>query len=129
MEFGREVYGAPGNATQTASFGPNQLIKQGAKLVTGWEDVIEELPTSIRAELLPVETATSEQRALLVEESLAPDELTLYNLLTQDASRHVDELAERCGLTSSEVLAALFDLELKGVVRQLPGKQFLKVLL
>ncbi len=74
-------------------------------------------------------TATSEQRALLVEESLAPAELTLYNLVTHDESRHVDEPAERCGLTSSEVLAALFDLELKGVVGQLPGKQFLKVLL
>ena len=45
MEFGREVYGVPGNATQPTSFGPNQLIKQGAKLVTSWEDVIEELPT------------------------------------------------------------------------------------
>lgn len=43
MEFGSEVYGVPGNATQPTSFGPNQLIKQGAKLVTGWEDVIEEL--------------------------------------------------------------------------------------
>jgi DNA processing protein len=129
MEFGREVYGVPGNATQPTSFGPNQLIKQGAKLVTGWEDVIEELPTAVRAELLPVETATSEQRAMLVEESLAPAELTLYNLLTQDESRHVDDLVERSGLTSSEVLAGLFDLELKGVVRQLPGKQFLKVLL
>jgi DNA processing protein len=41
MEFGREVYGAPGNATQPTSFGPNQLIKQGAKLVTGWEDVLK----------------------------------------------------------------------------------------
>src|SRR5277367_28442 len=40
MEFGREVYGVPGNATQLTSFGPNQLIKQGAKLVTSWEDVI-----------------------------------------------------------------------------------------
>ncbi|MGA8022284.1 MAG: DNA-processing protein DprA, partial [Candidatus Acidiferrales bacterium] len=129
MEFGREVFGVPGNATQPTSFGPNQLIKQGAKLVTGWEDVIEELPTAVRAELLPVETATSEQRAMLVEESLAPAELTLYNLLTQDDSLHVDDLVERSGLTSSEVLAALFDLELKGVVRQLPGKQFLKVLL
>ena len=97
--------------------------------MTGWEDVIEELPTAVRAELLPVETATSEQRAMLVEESLAPAELTLYNLLTQDESCHVDELVERSGLTSSEVLAGLFDLELKGVVRQLPGKQFLKVLL
>ena len=44
MEFGREVYGVPGNATQPSSFGPNQLIKQGAKLVTSWEDVVEELP-------------------------------------------------------------------------------------
>jgi len=129
MAFGREVYGEPGNAAQPTSFGPNQLIKQGTKLVTGWEDLIEELPTSVRAELLPVETATSEPRALLVEESLAPAELTLYNLLAQDESCHVDELVERSGLTFSEVLAGLFDLELKDVVRQLPGKQFLKVLL
>src|SRR5580658_4584912 len=129
MEFGREVYGVPGNATQPTSFGPNQLIKQGAKLVTNWEDVIEELPTPIRAELLPVETATSEERALLVEKDLAPAEGTLYHLLAEDESRHVDHLVELSGLTSSEVLAALFDLELKGVIRQLPGKQFLKVLL
>src|ERR1700723_3260740 len=129
MEFGREVYGVPGNATQPTSFGPNQLIKQGAKLVTSWEDVIEELPTPIRAELLPVETATSEERALLVEKDLAPAEGTLYHLLGPDEARHVDDLVELSGLTSSEVLAALFDLELKGVVRQLPGKQFLKVLL
>ncbi len=129
MEFGREVYGVPGNATQPTSFGPNQLIKQGAKLVTGWEDVIEELPTPIRAELLPVETASSEERARLVEKDLAPAEGTLYHLLGVDESRHVDDLVELSGLTSSEVLAALFDLELKGVVRQLPGKQFLKVLL
>jgi DNA processing protein len=91
--------------------------------------VIEEPPTSVRAELLPVETATSEQRAILVEQSLAPAELTLYNLLTQDESRHVDELVKRSGVTSSEVRAGLFDLELKGMLRQLPGKQFLKVLL
>jgi len=70
MEFGREVYGVPGNATQLTSFGPNQLmIKQGAKLVTSWEDVIEELPTPIRAELLPVESANSEQRTMLVEQA------------------------------------------------------------
>jgi DNA processing protein len=129
MEFGREVYGVPGNATQPSSFGPNQLIKQGAKLVTGWEDVIEELPTPVRAELLPVEAATAEERATLVEQDLGPTERPLYELLSLDESRHVDELVELSGLTSSEVLAALFDLELKGVVRQLPGKQFLKVLL
>ncbi len=129
MEFGREVYGVPGNATQPASFGPNQLIKQGAKLVTGWEDVVEELPTPVRAELLPVDVATSEERASLVEESLAPTVRPLYALLSMDEARHVDEMVELSGLSSSEVLAALFELELKGVVRQLPGKQFLKVLL
>ena len=129
MEFGREVFGVPGNATQPSSFGPNQLIKQGAKLVTGWEDVVEELPTPVRAELMPVENVPDEERASLVEESLAPGEKPLYGLLTVDTALHVDELVERSGLSSSEVLAALFDMEIKGVVRQLPGKQFLKVLL
>ncbi|MGH9701809.1 MAG: DNA-processing protein DprA [Candidatus Acidiferrales bacterium] len=129
MEFSREVYGVPGNVTQPSSFGPNQLIKQGAKLVTGWEDVIEELPTEIRAQLLPVETTSSEERASLVQQDLKANELTLYNLLGVDQARHVDELMEVSGLSSSEVLATLFDLEMKGVIRQLPGKQFLKVLL
>jgi DNA processing protein len=129
MEFGREVFGVPGNATQPTSFGPNQLIKQGAKLVTGWEDVVEELPTPVRGELVPVETTSAEERAQLVEEGLAPNEKPLYGLLSADQARHVDELVEVSGLSSSEVLAALFDLELKGVVRQLPGKQFVKVLL
>jgi DNA processing protein len=61
--------------------------------------------------------------------SLSPAERTLYDLLTEDESRHLDDMVKLSGLTSSEGLAALFDLELKGVVPQLPGKQFLKVLL
>ncbi|MGC1105778.1 MAG: DNA-processing protein DprA [Candidatus Acidiferrales bacterium] len=129
MEFGREVFAVPGNATQPASFGPNQLIKQGAKLVTGWEDVIEELPTPIRAELVPVETTDGARRASLVEESLGPAEKTLYVLLEVDASKHVDELVEQSKMNSSEVLSTLFELEMKGLVQQLPGKQFLKVML
>jgi DNA processing protein len=71
IEFGREVYGLPGNATQPSSFGPNQLIKQSAKLVMSCDDVIEELLTPVRWQLLPVETANSEERAKLVHESLA----------------------------------------------------------
>jgi DNA processing protein len=129
MEFSREVYGVPGNATQPMSFGPNQLVKQGAKLVTGWEDVVEELPTPVRAELTPVETASTEERATLIEGSLPPVQRQLYNLLSVDKARHVDEIVEISGLNSSEVLPGLFELEMKGVVRQLPGKQFLKVLL
>jgi DNA processing protein len=128
MEFGREVYGVPGNVTQPVSFAPNQLIKQGAKLVTGWEDVIEELPTPVRAELVPVETPAADQRASFVESSLSGSATAIYALLNPDEPQHVDALVERSGLNSCEVLATLFDLEMKGIVRQLPGKQFVKVL-
>jgi DNA processing protein len=129
MEFGREVFGVPGNVTQPASFGPNLLIKQGAKLVTGWEDVIEELPTEIRAQLFPVDATSQQERATLFEQSLSETERTLFALLSTDQARHVDELVEQSGLNSSEVLASLFELEMKNFVRQLPGKQFVKVLL
>ena len=129
MESSREVFAVPGNVTQPVSFGPHQLIKQGAKLVTSWEDVIEELPTPVRAELVPVDTASSAERASLAEQSLGPGERALYALLQMDAARHVDELVESSGLSSSEVLSALFELEMKGLVQQLPGKQFLKVML
>jgi DNA processing protein len=129
MEFGREVFGVPGNATQPSSFAPNQLVKQGAKLVTGWEDVVEELPTEIRAELFPVETPGAGERESLFTESLAPELKKLYDLLSTDLAAHIDELVENSGMTSSAVLAGLCELELKGIIRQMPGKQFVKVLM
>jgi DNA processing protein len=129
MEFGREVFGVPGNVTEGASFAPNQLIKQGAKLVTGWEDVVEELPTEIRAELFPVEATTAEERASLFEQALSPAEKKLFELLRVEEAIHVDELVERTGLSSSETLASLCELEMRGIIRQMPGKQFVKVLL
>ena len=129
MEFGREVFAVPGNVTQPMSFGPNLLIKQGAKLVAGWEDVVEELPTPVRAELLPVESASQEQRITLLTQDLSPSERILYSLLGTDEAKPIDDLVEFSGLSSSDVLASLFELEMKGAVRQLPGKQFLKVLL
>src|ERR1700676_1500881 len=129
MEFGREVYGVPGSITADVSFAPNQLIKQGAKLVTSWEDVVEELPTEIRAELFPVEATIRAERASLFEETLSPVEKKIFSLLGTDESIHVDELVEKTELNSSEVLAALCEMEMKGIVRQMPGKQFLKILL
>jgi DNA processing protein len=129
MEFGREVFGVPGNVTQPASFAPNQLIKQGAKLVAGAEDVIEELPTPVRAALVQAERPEAEQRNLLLAASLNTSEKKLYELLSAEEPRHIDDIVERSGLNSSQVLATLFDLEMKGIIRQLPGKQFSKVLL
>lgn len=129
MEFGREVFGVPGNVTQPVSFAPNQLIKQGAKLVTGAEDVIEELPTPIRAALVQAEKPEAEQRNLLAADGLNGSEKKLYELLNAEEPVHIDDIMERSGLNSSDVLATLFNLEMKGIVRQLPGKQFCKVLL
>jgi len=129
MEFGREVFGVPGNVTQPVSFAPNLLIKQGAKLVTGAEDVIEELPTPVRAALTKPEQPEAEQRNLMIAESLSPSGQKIYALLHSDQARPIDDIVERSGLNSSDVLATLFDLEMKGFVRQLPGKQFSKVAL
>src|SRR6202166_4315007 len=129
MEFGREVYGIPGNITADISFAPNQLIKQGAKLVTSWEDVVEELPTEIRAELFPVESSTREERVSLFTSQLSPVEKTVFALLEVDDAIQIDDLLEKAELSSSEVLAALCEMEMKGIVRQVPGKQFVKVLL
>jgi DNA processing protein len=129
MEFGREVFGVPGNVTQSVSYAPNQLIKQGAKLVTSAEDVIEELPTPVRAALVKAEQPLAEQRNLLASEALNPSEKTIFLLLAVDAPTAIDDIVERSGLHSSEVLATLFNLEMKSIVRQWPGKQFSKVML
>ena len=119
----------PGNVTQPVSFAPNQLIKQGAKLVTSADDVIEELPTPVRAALVQAEQPEAEHRNLLAAASLNGSEKKLYELLSAEESRHIDDIVEQSGLNSSEVLVALFNLEMKGIIRQLPGKQFSKVLL
>jgi DNA processing protein len=129
MEFGREVYGVPGNVTEPVSFAPNQLIKQGAKLVSGWEDVVEELPTEVRAELFPVEATTQEERASLFEANLTPVEKRLFDLIRIEEPIHVDALVESTGLSSSETLATLCEMEMRGIIRQMPGKQFVRVLL
>jgi hypothetical protein len=94
----------------------------------GATNVIDELREPIRAEFLPVETARSEERAPLVEKDLASVQGTWYDLLGLDEFRHVDDLVGLSRFSSSEVLAAPFDLERKGVACQLPGKQFLPVL-
>ncbi len=129
MEFGREVFGVPGNVTQPVSFAPNQLIKQGAKLVTNADDVIEELPTPVRAALVQAEQPEAEQRNLLAAASLNGSEKKLYELLSAYEPKPIDDIVEHSGLNSSEVLATLFNLEMKGIIRQLPGKKFSKVLL
>jgi predicted Rossmann fold nucleotide-binding protein DprA/Smf involved in DNA uptake len=65
----------------------------------------------------------------LAAAALNGSEKKLYELLGAEEPARIDDIVERSGLNSSEVLATLFDLEKKGIIRQLPGKQFSKVLL
>jgi DNA processing protein len=136
MDQGREVFAVPGNITSKMSWGPNLLIKEGgAKLVQEWSDITNELPAAVRRDLV----AQAQQQALPeLDASAGPSAgpvepgkqlaQKLLNCLQVDAPQQLDSLLETFeGVSSSELIGALFDLEMSGLVRQLPGKNFVKV--
>ena len=124
LEQDREVFAIPGPITAPQSYGPNYLIKCGAKLVQYWRDVVEELPLDLRKEILRREEAPALQPELPLDES----EQRVLDVLQFDAPTHIDELLVRSGLPVPELMRVLLELEVKDKIRQLPGKQFVKKL-
>jgi DNA processing protein len=138
MEQNRDVYAVPGNVTNKNAWGPNTLIKQGAKLTATWEDVWEDLPSEVKRQL-EVEQGVAGQNeskgggaASLFSEAedrqLPEQERVVLEWLRRDESTQLDELMEGLEkrLGSAEIFTALFELELRGQVKQLPGKNYVR---
>lgn len=132
-EQDRDLFAVPGNVTNKGSWTPNTLIKQGAKLVATWEDVWEDLPSQVRLELEAEASSASNcipGASLLPDPVLRPQETMVLEVLCTDESLQIDEILDRMEtqLTSSEVFTALFELEMAGRIRQLPGKNYVRAL-
>jgi len=132
-EQNRDLYAVPGNVTNKGSWTPNMLIQQGAKLVATWEDIWEDLPSQVRIGLESEAMGESRDEtpaSLLPEPLLRPHEAMVLEVLKCDDSLQLDEILElmELQLTSSEVFTALFELEMAGRVRQLPGKNYVKTM-
>ena len=146
MDQGREVFAVPGNITSKLSWCPNLLIKQGARLVQDWNDVVAELPPESRRHLIDrgrerilgetKATLGAEQASLIGDSApgapapppIGPAARRALEVLQVDAATHLDDLLEKIeDISPSELIAALFELEMLGLVKQLPGKNFVKV--
>jgi DNA processing protein len=123
LEQDREVFAVPGNITSRTSVGPNYLIQQGAKLVQTWRDVIEELPLDVRSAVLQ----EPQQKPALDLPLLEEQEAEVLQRLRGDVATHIDDLNITCGEETGRLQELLLDLELKGYIRQLPGKTFIRL--
>jgi len=126
-EQGRDVFAVPGNITSAKSFGPNYLIKDGAKLVQTWRDVVEEFPADLKAAIISAERGESRVEQIRKDGlALSDAERRLLARLKVDESTHIDQLITTSGLSRGDLMSALLTLEMADRVRQLPGKSFVK---
>ncbi|MDP1853472.1 MAG: DNA-processing protein DprA [Candidatus Omnitrophota bacterium] len=128
LEQGREIFSVPGEANKFNSQGTNQLIREGAKLVENADDIIEELKDVIYGKLKEKnkeKIQASEEKSILPGTGLDKEEEEVYGLVGRE-NTHIDEIAGRSGLNAAKVLGILTRLELKKLIRELPGKVFVR---
>jgi DNA processing protein len=120
-EQNREVFAVPGSIQSFKSTGTHTLIKQGAKLVENAQDVLEELSAFIDApKVIQHQDANRKAQNLAL---LSPEELAVYKLLSP-YPEHIDTIVRKTAIEPGKLLSILLQLELNGMVKQLPGKRF-----
>ncbi len=120
LEQGRSVYAVPGHINAPSAMGSNRLIQQGAKLVMDAADILDDLQI-----LLP-ETKPAPEAAARPLPPLSQEERRVYDAI-EATETSIDDIAAKSELPSSIVSATLLQLELKRLVKQLPGKYFVKL--
>jgi len=128
-EQNREVMAVPGNITSGNSFGTNYLIKSGAKLVQQWQDVVAELPSEISAAILPPKIEAEKPEDATRQPDLLPADLNdnerkVWAVLAPDDATHIDILLETSGLSFGDLNNALVSLDIRDLIRVLPGKNY-----
>ena len=119
LEQGREVFALPGRIDSVGSMGTNALLKQGAKMVTCCDDILEELNLSTVSMEKIVPVANKQEIADEKEEN------KLYEHITQQPVA-IDDLIQKTSLSSSQVLSLILELQLKKLIKTLPGKQYMR---
>ena len=122
-DLGREVYAVPGKITSPTSAGVHRLLRDGARLVETWSDVVQELPNEWRRRVRDTAVATIEA----AQPSKGTDEERMLQLLMRDEAQHIERLIARAGMDAARAGAILTGLELGGWARQLGGQRWIAV--
>ncbi len=127
LEQGREVFAIPGRIDAPNSKGTHRLLKQGAKLVETFDDIVEEFPEAVRLSAQQHRAATTDTTKPSSMGELSPLEVQVMSVVQPDET-HIDAIIQASQLPAHVVASILVTLELRGLIQQFPGKFFLRTI-